>query len=199
MHSRATVVRSRPATTAVLASLLAYALVIGTFLELLPIYPAISLRTSTLLSHGIALVNAATILSLVAGWYWIRNGVIRRHRLAMSTGFSLIMVFLFLYLLRVGGGGTKHFSGPDAVATVYLGLLGIHITLSIVAVPLVLYALVLGLTHTPAELRETKHASVGRVAAGTWLVSLLLGLVTYVLLEHVYGWEYIAAVLPVAW
>ncbi|MEF8757746.1 MAG: DUF420 domain-containing protein, partial [Halobacteriales archaeon] len=63
----------------------------------------------------------------------------------------------------------------------------------IVAVPVVLYALILGLTHTPAELRnETPHRRIGRIAAGTWIVSLVLGVVTYVMLNHIYGYEFAA-------
>jgi putative membrane protein len=48
---------------------------------------------------------------------------------------------------------------------------------------------VLGLTHTPAELRDTSHARVGRIAVAAWSLSLFLGVVTYVLLNHVYSWE----------
>lgn len=74
----------------------------------------------------------------------------------------------------------------------YLGMLAIHITLSIISVPVVLYAIVLGITHTPQELREqTPHRRVGRIAASAWALSLTLGVVAYVLLNHAFGWEYI--------
>ncbi|MCL7419100.1 MAG: DUF420 domain-containing protein, partial [Halalkalicoccus sp.] len=69
----------------------------------------------------------------------------------------------------------------------------IHIVLSVLAVPLVLYAIVLGLTHTPGELTETRHAAVGRLAAGTWILSLSLGVVTYVMLNHLYAAEFVPA------
>jgi putative membrane protein len=68
-------------------------------------------------------------------------------------------------------------------------MLGIHIFLSVVAVPVVLYAAILGLTHTPDELRQTSHARVGRIAAVAWSVSLFLGIITYLMLNHVYTWE----------
>lgn len=188
-------IRTRPGTAAAIGTVLGYAIVIGTFLDLVPIYPTIGLETSTMLSHAIAIVNALTVLCLFAGWYWIRRGDVARHRLAMGSAFTFIILFLVLYLTRVGGGGTKHFVGPDVVATAYVIMLAVHILLSIVAVPLVLYALALGLSHTPAELRETNHAFVGRLAASSWLVSLLLGLVTYAMLEHLYEWEYVTAIV----
>ena len=188
-------IRSHVVPLTVLGTLLGYGIVLGTFVDLLPVYPSIDLTTSTRLSHAIALVNAMTVISLVAGWRWIRRGQVDAHRAAMGTAFALILLFLVLYLTRVGGGGTKEFVGPPIVTYLYLAMLAIHILLSVVAVPLVLYALLLGLSHTPAELRTSPHARFGRLAAGTWLVSLLLGLVTYLMLEHLYTWEYVAAIL----
>ena len=186
---------ARPGVITVIATVVGYALVIGTFLGLVPIYPSIDLQTSTTLSHVIAAVNALTVICLVIGWYSIRSGKVTRHRVAMISAFGFILLFLVLYLTRVGGGGTKHFVGPELVTVAYQAMLGIHILLSILAVPLVIYALVLGLTRTPAELRATRHAQVGRVAAASWLLSLLLGLVTYVMLEHLYSWEYVVALV----
>ena len=47
-----------------------------------------------------------------------------------------------MYLAKIGGGGTKEFVGPQFVYIPYLAMLAIHIVLSIVAVPVVLYAIV---------------------------------------------------------
>ena len=196
MNSFQSAIRSRVGVATIIGTVIGYILVLGTFADLLPIYPTITLETSTLLSDLIALVNFATVLCLVAGWYWIRNGDVAKHRLAMGAAFGLILIFLVLYLTRVGGGGTKNFVGPTSVYYVYLVMLGIHILLSVLAVPLVLFALFLGLTHTPAELRQTPHKVVGRVAAGTWLISLILGIVAYLLLEHLYDWEYVLIIPP---
>jgi putative membrane protein len=109
----------------------------------------------------------------------------------MLSAFVLILLFLALYLPKVGGGGEKHFVGPEMVRYAYLIMLAIHIVLSVVAVPVVLYAVVLGLTHTTPELRNTAHARVGRIAAATWILSLSLGVVTYVLLNHIYAAEFV--------
>jgi putative membrane protein len=58
------------------------------------------------------------------------------------------------------------------------------------AVPAVLHAVVLGLTHSSAELGDTGHPRVGRVAVAAWGLSLAPGIVTYLLLTHVYGWTF---------
>lgn len=183
-----------------LLTAIGYALVIGTFAGLVPLYPDIGERGVDLLSHSIAVVNTLATIALVLGWYWIRRGEIDRHRIAMMSAFVLIVLFLLLYLPKVGGGGEKHFVLESAYAWVplwgwiypaYLVMLAIHIVLSVLAVPLVLYALVLGLTHTPRELTDTRHATVGRIAAATWILSLTLGVVTYVLLNHLYAAEFV--------
>ncbi|SDQ49641.1 DUF420 domain-containing protein [Natronobacterium texcoconense] len=188
--------RERPIGATILLTIVGYVLVIGTFLLDVPIYPDLTNAQVTMFTHAIAVINAATTVLLVAGWYWIRVGEVEKHRFAMVGAFALILLFLVVYLIRVGGGGEKLFDGPQTVYYAYLLMLAIHIVLSIVAVPVVLYALLLGLTHTPTELRETAHARVGRIAAASWILSLVLGVVTYVMLNHWYGYEFAAILVP---
>lgn len=190
-------VRARPVLTTAILSVIGYALVIGTFAGIVDIYPDLSTATVDLLTHLIAIINTVALACLLAGVYFIANRDIRRHKLAMLAAFSLILLFLVVYLLRVGGGFEKVIVAPDLVRAVYLVMLAIHIVLSIVAVPVVLYAVVLGLTHSRSELAETFKARVGRLAAGAWILSLFLGIVTYLLLNHVYESEPRNAVLLV--
>ncbi|WP_439025959.1 DUF420 domain-containing protein [Haloarchaeobius sp. DT45] len=186
-----TTVRENVRETTIVLTVVGYALVLGTFAGLVPIYPDISREMTNQLSHAIAVVNTIATVSLALGWYWIRNGEVDRHRKAMLTSFTLILVFLALYLVKVGGGGEKEIVGAVGVVYwAYIAMLAIHILLSVVSVPVVLYALVLGLTHTPAELKQTAHAKVGRIAAGAWILSLTLGVVTYVMLNHIYDYEF---------
>ena len=188
--------RESPIGATIALTIVGYTLVIGTFLLDIPIYPDLTLAQINLFSHAIAAINTTALVLLIVGWYWIRAGEIEKHRLAMTGAFALILLFLVVYLIRVGGGGEKVFEGPQLVRYAYLVMLAVHILLSIVAVPVVLYALILGLTHTPAELRTTAHARVGRIAAGSWILSLFLGVVTYVLLNHVYSYEFGMVLLP---
>ncbi len=189
--------REHPAAATAVLSAVGYVLVGGTLTGALPgvVFPDVARSTVNLLSHAIAVVNTLATVSLVAGWYWIRKGDVRRHKVAMVTAFTLILVFLVLYLLKIGGGGRKEFVGPPLVRTAYLAMLAVHVVLSIVSVPVVLYALVLGVTHTPAELAQSIHPRVGRVAAAAWVISLTLGVLTYVLLNHVYSFEFVPALV----
>ena len=187
----ASAVKRHPRVTVAVLTLIGYVLVVGTLYVGLPIYPTIDLATVNLLADAIAVVNTLTVGCLLAGWYFIRQGDVRRHRALMLAAFSLILVFLVMYLLKTGGGGRKEFVGPDTAALLYFAMLAIHIVLSVVSVPLVLYNVVVGLTHTTEEVKRTAHARVGRVAVAVWSVSLTLGVFAYVLLNHVYSYEFV--------
>ncbi|MDR9382285.1 MAG: DUF420 domain-containing protein [Natronomonas sp.] len=190
--------REHPRAFAALLTVVGYVVVIGTLYGDLGIYPEISESTVDLLAHAISVVNAATIVCLVLGIRWIKRGEIEKHRAAMLAAFGLILLFLVMYLLKTGGGGRKEIIAGAPLRSLYLGSLGIHIFLSVLAVPFVLYAITLGLTHTPAELRQTAHATVGRVAVTAWLVSLVLGLLAYGMLTFYYGPEQIEFVRGLA-
>ncbi|MFB6117673.1 DUF420 domain-containing protein [Halosegnis sp.] len=185
------VVKRHPRAVAALLTVVGYALVVGTLYLGLPIYPTISEATVNLLADAIAVVNTLTVFCLLGGWRAVRRGNVRRHRAFMLSAFLLILVFLVLYLLKTGGGGRKEFVGPDGAALFYFGMLGVHILLSILSVPLVLYNVTVGLTHTRDELKQTAHRRVGRVTVVVWSVSLTLGVFAYVLLNHVYSYEFV--------
>jgi putative membrane protein len=197
--------REHPKAVTALLSVVGYAAVVGAFVvpSVQALFPRLSLAQVNLLADAIAVVNSVAVVTLCLGWYWIRQEEVKKHAHAMLSAFVLILLFLSMYLPKVAGGGTKEFMLDSAYAWVplwewvypaYLLMLAVHILLSILAVPLVLYAIVLGVTHTPEELRtETPHRRVGRIAAGSWILSLFLGVVTYVLLNHLYAWEFAPA------
>ncbi|MFT4880041.1 MAG: putative membrane protein [Salinirussus sp.] len=181
--------RARPGAVTAVLSVVGYVLVGSALNGALPLFPELSRDTVLLFSDLIAVINTLALASILAGVYFIRNREYRKHRAAMLTAFSLITLFLFFYLWKTGGGFEKSIVAPEAVTLAYLAMLGVHILLSVLSVPVVLYAVILGLTHSVEELKETRHAQVGRVAASAWAVSLFLGIVTYLLLNHVYTWE----------
>jgi putative membrane protein len=180
-------VHDRVLELTVVLSVVGFLLVVGTFAGWLDgVYPSLSEGQVKFLAHLIAAINTTALLSLVAGVYFIRNREIERHRGAMVLAFTLILAFLVVYLLKVGGGFERELVAGDAVRLVYLVMLAIHILLSIVSMPLVVYVVLLGLSHSPAELTETRKARVGRLAASAWILSLFLGVVTYLMLNHAF-------------
>ncbi|MFC6973496.1 DUF420 domain-containing protein [Halomicroarcula sp. GCM10025709] len=133
--------------------------------------------------HVNAAISALAIVTIVAGIRAIRRGDIDRHRQLMLTTFGLFGAFLTLYLYRVVLEGPTDFTGPAAVETyVYFPVLGIHILLAILAIPLVYYVLLLAASYPVGQLRETNHPRAGKAAATLWLISFSLGIVVYAML-----------------
>jgi putative membrane protein len=191
--------RANPRAVTAVLSLLGYALVVGAFAGLLPIpelhgdtVPVLGREklVVNVLGDAIAVVNTVALAALLVGWWLIQRGDVRRHRAAMLSAFALILLFLALYLVKVNGAGEKRILASGPVLWAYLTMLAVHILLSAAAVPVVVHAVVLGLTHSAAELPRTVHPRVGRLGVAVWSLSLALGIVTYVLLNHVYGWEF---------
>ncbi|MEE6211387.1 DUF420 domain-containing protein [Salarchaeum sp. III] len=187
--------RENPRTLTIALSILGYALVFGAFGGVLPV-PKIGKGTVDLFSHLIAGINTLALSALLLGVYLVKQRRLRQHRAAMLTAFTLIMAFLVLYLWKVGGGYEKEIvirqgqflaNYETVVHGAYLLMLAIHIVLSAVSVPVVLHAVVLGLTQPIDRLGDTLHPRVGRIAAAAWSLSLFLGVVTYWMLNHVYS------------
>jgi putative membrane protein len=186
-----------PRIVTAIVSVVGYAVVIGSFVGLVP-FPQLQPETVTLFSHLIAIVNSFALAFLLAGVVFVGRGEIERHRRAMLGAFTLILAFLVLYVWKQAGGFTKGLVVLDGqflagyagvISAAYLLMLAIHVLLSIVAVPFVVHAIVLGLTQPIETLSSTIHPTVGRVAVAAWGTSLALGILTYLMLHHVYTWE----------
>ena len=194
MNSLKRILKQNVIVSTGVASLAGYIIVIGTFLEIWPesLFPDLTVWAINRLADVIAIVNLTALCCIIIGWYFIIKGDIKRHNQFMLASFGLILLFLVLYLTKVGGGGTKEFIGPVLVRYIYLIMLAIHIGLSIAAVPLVIYQIITGMTHSPAELLRLKyHRKIGRIGATAWIVSLGLGVITYLMLNHIYEWRFI--------
>ncbi|MFB6156492.1 MAG: DUF420 domain-containing protein [Haloferacaceae archaeon] len=178
-----------PAVAAVL-SVGSLALVFGAALGAVPraVLPRAPPAVVGAIPHVNAAISALAVLTIGGGVLSIRRGDVRRHRALMLLSTLLFAAFLVLYLYKVALQGPADFPGPGAVyRLVYLPLLAVHVLLAVVCVPLLYYVLLLAYTRSIAELPETRHPTVGRVAAGLWVVSFVLGNVVYLLLYVVYG------------
>lgn len=189
-------VTAHPRLTTAVLTLVGYLVVGASFLGVIP-FPELGESGVVLFSDLIAVVNSIALLSLLAGYRFIKRGDRQRHKRAMSLTFVLILLFLVLYIWKQAGGFTKELVITEghllaqfapAISSAYLAMLAIHVLLSILAVPVVLHAVVLASTTPMDELGDTIHPTVGRIAVAAWGLSLALGILTYWLLNHVYAW-----------
>ncbi|MDR7486217.1 MAG: DUF420 domain-containing protein [Armatimonadota bacterium] len=181
-HS-ATVVLATAAITLAAYGLLGYVLLRRPPAEVAPAVRQMLAALPTL----IAVVNAAALACLLAGWKAVRTGRIPAHRRYMLAAVGLISAFLVLYVTRVALGGIKAFPGPPEVRRyVYLPALAVHVALSIVTVPPVVFNVLTGLTRPAVEVPATAHPRVGRIAVSLWSISLALGILVYLMLNVFY-------------
>lgn len=177
-----------PSLTA-LSTAVSLALVFGAVLGAIPeaVLPRASEGVLDAIPHVNAVVSTVAIGTILLGVRAIRRGNVRRHRAAMLASVGLFATFLALYLYRIVLNGPTAFPGPASVYRfVYLPTLAVHILLAIVCIPLLYYVLLLAVTRPVREIYDTRHRTVGRVAASLWLVSFFLGNVVYALLYVIY-------------
>lgn len=178
--------RPSPSFAALILTLLVYSVLAYALTSRAPLYLDPSLaRVVALLPHVIVVVNTLALYFLFRGWQAVKAGRVRRHRAYMVAAVVFISTFLLLYVTRVVLGGTKAFPGPpDVRLYLYLPALIVHIALSIVSVPLVIYNVYIGLTVDWRRIRTTtRHPQVGRIAVLLWSISLALGIFVYLLLN----------------
>lgn len=180
--------RERVFELTALLTVVSLALVFGAVLGAVPdgLLPEID-PLLAVIPHLNVVVSLAAIGTILAGVRAIRNGRIERHRTLMLASFGLFSGFLVMYLYRVAIVGAATFPGPETVYLyVYLPVLAIHMILAIICIPFVFYALLLGATRSIEEIYETRHRTIGQVAASLWLLSFSLGILVYVLLYVIY-------------
>jgi putative membrane protein len=127
-----------------------------------------------------ALLNAAAGTLLVLGWRAIRRGDRERHRRLMISAVSVSAAFLVSYLTRVALTGTHRFPGDGWVRGLYLAILVSHTLLAVVAAPMALRALFLGLRG-----RFDEHRRAARFTFPVWLYVSVTGVLVYLLLYQV--------------
>jgi putative membrane protein len=128
------------------------------------------------LALGDTTASLISIVAMVLGWRAIKRKNVKRHRALMLTAAGAAAVFLVLFVyrfVRFGFGGGQD-TGARAVA--YLIVSIAHEPIAVINVPLVLCALVLGLTG-----RFAAHREVARIALPVWLYVAVTGVVLYLL------------------
>jgi uncharacterized membrane protein YozB (DUF420 family) len=131
-----------------------------------------------------AFLNASCTVLLLAGYAAIRRRRIALHKTCMLAAFGVSALFLALYLyyhIVVRGGEPTRFAGPPGMRIVYLTILLTHTTLAVVAAPLEIVTVYLGLSG-----RLQRHRALARWTLPIWLYVSITGVVVYVMLYQLY-------------
>jgi putative membrane protein len=126
-----------------------------------------------------AVLNGLAAIALCTGFYFIKNRNRRSHRTSMLTAFAFSSLFLVSYIVNHAlHGDTRFPAGHATIRAIYLLILASHITLSIVALPLVLITFFFSLSG-----RFSQHKRIARYTFPIWLYVSVTGVVVFALLQ----------------
>jgi len=128
-----------------------------------------------------AVMNALSVVLLSTGYYFIRSGNRAMHRNCMIVTLVVSSVFLVSYLSYHAMVGYQPFAGRGLIRPVYFTLLGSHIVLAAIIVPLVLATV-----WFAARGQFDRHPRIARWTLPIWMYVSISGVIVYVLGFHVY-------------
>lgn len=126
-------------------------------------------------------LNCVAALLLVYGRILARRGMLRAHRLVMSSAFAVSALFLILYVAHKASRGFENtgFNAVGAWKAAYLGMLFSHVTLAMSVPVMAIWLIRLGLRD-----ERKRHRRLARVAWPIWMYVSLTGVAIYLLLYH---------------
>jgi putative membrane protein len=124
-----------------------------------------------------AVLNGLAAIALVIGFIQIRAGRVRPHAVSMITAFVFSALFLVSYIANHALHGDMRFHGQGASRLVYFPLLISHISLSVIALPMILITFFLALSG-----RFTAHRRFARFTFPIWLYVSVTGVIVYAML-----------------
>lgn len=129
-----------------------------------------------------AVLNGLAATALLMGFTFIRARRIAAHRRSMITAFIFSTLFLISYILHHALHGDVRYPPHGDFRTFYLWLLGSHIILAVVALPMVLITFFFSLSG-----RFPQHRKIARWTFPIWLYVSVTGVITYVMLRMAQG------------
>lgn len=136
---------------------------------------------TTTLPHLNGLINTITSVMLVLGFFFVKQGKVEAHKIAMTIAFGLGSLFLVSYVLYHISNESTAFGGEGWIRPVYYFLLISHILLSIVVVWFVLRAVYYAFSGQ-IEL----HKKTVKWAFPIWLYVSVTGVIVYLLISPYY-------------
>lgn len=147
------------------------------------------------LPHLNGVLNSATAIALLVGYYFIKNKNWQAHRTAMLSAFGISSLFLISYVLYHFQAPSTKFGDLDhngvlsdiekqtigTVRYVYYFFLLTHIVLAAVIVPMVLGSIYLGITQ-----QVERHKKLSKFTFPVWLYVAVTGVLVYLMIKPYY-------------
>lgn len=129
-----------------------------------------------------AILNSMTTLCLLAGFFFIKQKQVLRHRYSMFSALMLSSIFLLSYVTyHTLKAEDTHYGGTGWIRSVYFFVLISHILLAAIILPLVLK------TFSKALLGKfDEHRRWAKWTYPLWLYVAVTGVLVYVFLAPYY-------------
>ena len=124
-----------------------------------------------------ATLNAVAAVFLSAGYVFIRRRQKAAHRACMLSAFAASAAFLVSYVIYHAIVGSRPYPGTGPMRTVYFFILGTHVVLAVVILPMALVTLVRAMHE-----RFDAHVRLARWTLPLWLYVSVTGVVIYLML-----------------
>ena len=142
-----------------------------------------------------AIINTITAIMLLMGLMAIKSQIVILHKRFMTAALSLSGLFLLLYVLYHSNSDPTLYGDLDKNGAldamekenagvglmIYRIILGSHILLSIVILPLALITFVRGLAE-----KFDKHRKIARITLPIWLYVTISGVIVYAMISEYY-------------
>lgn len=137
----------------------------------------------SILPHLNATLNATSFVLLVAGLFLILRGKAHAHRMCMLAALSVSVLFLISYVVYHVQYGSIEFQEQEQwfVRPLYLTILGTHVVLAVVIVPLIIITLRRALRGD-----FIRHKRIARWTYPLWLYVSITGVIVYLMLYRLY-------------
>lgn len=129
-----------------------------------------------------ASINGITAVLLIVAVVSIKNGKRHVHELLMKLCIGLSVAFLIMYVLYHMTSETTHYGGEGVIRYVYFFILGTHIILSIVIIPLVLFTFTRALNDD-----FDRHRALAKYTFPIWLYVAITGVIVYLMISPYYN------------
>lgn len=124
-----------------------------------------------------ATLNGLSACLLVAGWMFIKQRAIAKHRACMLAAFASSAAFLTSYVVYHLQVGSVPFQGQGLMRAIYFTILVPHVILAAAIVPLALITLSRALAS-----RFDRHRAIARWTLPLWLFVSVTGVLIYLML-----------------
>lgn len=128
-----------------------------------------------------AIINSTVSILLLAGFLAVKMKKYLLHKRIMITAIVLSSLFLISYICHHLLAGETKFGGAGAIRYVYYFVLGTHVVLAAIILPLILFTAYRALTG-----EFSRHKKLVRITWPVWFYVAITGVIVYWMISPYY-------------